>query len=249
MKLVGLITVLFSGGLMLYAVSDMPEWGDPDSPASSYRVSRHYLEKSYSETLVPNVVTAVLADYRGYDTLFETVVIFSAGIAVLAILGVKESVGDEISDGNEGSSGDLIIETTARLITPIIQIFALYVIAHGHHSPGGGFQGGVIFGASLILLSLARNLPAALGRLSQSRAISLAATGVLIYAGIGFLCLLLGSNFLNYSALGKVLFTTEIEARSLSILGVEIGVGVTVATIMFVIFANLSSRGRLQGGL
>ena len=249
MKLVGLITVLFSGGLMLYAVSDMPEWGDPDSPASSYRVSRHYLAKSYSETLVPNVVTAVLADYRGYDTLFETVVIFSAGIAVLAILGVKESVGDEISDGNEGSSGDLIIETTARLITPIIQIFALYVIAHGHHSPGGGFQGGVIFGASLILLSLARNLPAALGKTFPKSSDFIGCDRGSDLRGYWISLPLAGIEFPELLGIGEVLFTTEIEARSLSILGVEIGVGVTVATIMFVIFANLSSRGRLQGGL
>ena len=86
-------------------------------------------------------------------------------------------------------------------------------------------------------------------RFSQSRAVLFATVGVLIYAGIGLLCLVLGSNFLDYSILGKLLHISGIQARSLSILGVEIGVGFTVATVMFVIFANLSSRGRLQDGL
>tara|TARA_Y100000588_G_scaffold394550_2_gene515651 strand:- start:1519 stop:2274 length:756 start_codon:yes stop_codon:yes gene_type:complete len=251
LKFIGLITVLISGSLLIIAVSDFPNWGDPASPASSYRVSNHYITESFAETSVPNLVTAVLADYRGYDTLFETVVIFAAGIAILAILGTREKTetlfGEQ--DKLDVSGEDLIIDTTVRLIVPVIQLFGLYVIAHGHSSPGGGFQGGIIFGSSLILLSLARNLPYTLRRLSQSRAVLFATVGVLIYAGIGLLCLILGSNFLDYSILGKLLNIPSIQARSLSIFGVEVGVGFTVATVMFVIFANLSSRGRLQDGL
>lgn len=251
MKFIGLITALISGGLLILAVSDFPDWGDPASPASSYRVSNHYLTESFAETSVPNLVTAVLADYRGYDTLFETVVIFAAGIAILAILGKREKTETLFSEQDklDVPAEDLIIDTTVRLIVPVIQLFALYVVAHGHYSPGGGFQGGIIFGSSLILLSLARNLPYTLRRFSQSRAVLFATVGVLIYAGIGLLCLVLGSNFLDYSILGKLLHISGIQARSLSIFGVEIGVGFTVATVMFVIFANLSSRGRLQDGL
>jgi multicomponent Na+:H+ antiporter subunit B len=69
----------------MYATIDFPDWGDPDSPASLH-VSPRYIEKSMEETSVPNMVTAVLADYRGYDTMFETAVIFSAGIAVVMML-------------------------------------------------------------------------------------------------------------------------------------------------------------------
>lgn len=70
---------------MVYGTVDMPKWGDPDSPASRY-VSPRYITKSYEETEVPNIVTAVLADYRSYDTLGETTVVFTAGIAVLYLL-------------------------------------------------------------------------------------------------------------------------------------------------------------------
>jgi multicomponent Na+:H+ antiporter subunit B len=63
----------------------MPDWGDPNSPANAH-VSPRYIEKVMEETEVPNMVTAVLADYRGFDTLGETTVVFCAGISVLLIL-------------------------------------------------------------------------------------------------------------------------------------------------------------------
>ena len=85
MRTFALITVLVLGGLLFYATPEFPPWGDPESPASLH-VSPYYIEHSMEDTAVPNVVTAVLADYRGYDTMFETSVIFSAGIACLFLL-------------------------------------------------------------------------------------------------------------------------------------------------------------------
>ena len=77
---------LVTGIFQIYGALDMPKWGDPGSPASVH-VSPRYIEKAFDETAVPNMVTAVLADYRGYDTLGETTVIFAAGICCLLILG------------------------------------------------------------------------------------------------------------------------------------------------------------------
>ena len=73
------------GALLIYSTMDMPGWGDPNSPASRH-VSPRYLERSLEETGTPNVVTSVLADYRGYDTLGEVTVIFSAGMACILLL-------------------------------------------------------------------------------------------------------------------------------------------------------------------
>lgn len=73
------------GALLIYSTMDMPAWGDPNSPASRH-VSPRYLERSLEETGTPNVVTSVLADYRGYDTLGEATVIFSAGMACILLL-------------------------------------------------------------------------------------------------------------------------------------------------------------------
>ena len=85
MKKIALIPVVAIGLLLLYAAQDFPEWGDPASPASSSPVSSLILFPIRGvDTEVPNMVTAVLADYRGFDTMFETVVVFIAGLAVLA---------------------------------------------------------------------------------------------------------------------------------------------------------------------
>ena len=79
--------MLIAAGILFYAGSQLPRVGDPQSPASTH-VSPHYIEHSHHETGAPNFVTAVLADYRSYDTLGETTVIFTAGLACLLILGV-----------------------------------------------------------------------------------------------------------------------------------------------------------------
>jgi multicomponent Na+:H+ antiporter subunit B len=74
-----------TGTLLIYGATDMPDWGDPNSPASIH-ISPRYIEKTLEETATPNMVTAVLADYRGYDTLGETTVILAAGISCLMLL-------------------------------------------------------------------------------------------------------------------------------------------------------------------
>ena len=86
MKKLSLIPVLIVGALLVYAAQDFPEWGSPNSPASQSPVSSHFIANTGVDTEVTNMVTAVLADYRGFDTMFETVVVFIAGMAVLAIL-------------------------------------------------------------------------------------------------------------------------------------------------------------------
>ena len=250
MKWITLFPVIAVGGLLLFAAKDFPEWGDPQSPASKSPVSSHFINNTGVDTEVPNMVTAVLADYRGFDTMFETVVVFIAGIAVLAILkGSGRRRGGNRKDHEVDAEPDLIVTNTVRLVVPIIQIFAFYVLAHGHVSPGGGFQGGVVMGASFILLALAWDLDFALLRVSQSKCIIIAALGIVIYAGIGFLSMLLGGEFLDYAELEKVLPVSREMARYHAMLGVEIGVGFTVTAIMFALYANLSSEGRLKGGL
>ena len=92
MKPLALLIVIVTGMLLLYAAEDFPDWGDPKSPASQHAISQHFITETETETAVPNMVTAVLADYRGFDTLFETVVVFTAGLAIIAILGLNPSL-------------------------------------------------------------------------------------------------------------------------------------------------------------
>jgi multicomponent Na+:H+ antiporter subunit B len=85
LKLLALFAVCATGVLLIYGTVDMPHWGDPHSPASIH-VSPRYIEKAMEETAVPNMVTSVLADYRGYDTLGETAVIFTAAMACILLI-------------------------------------------------------------------------------------------------------------------------------------------------------------------
>ncbi len=276
MRALGAIIVLLFGSLLIYCTLDFPSWGNPTSPASTH-VSPYYIENTLEDTSVPNIVTAVLADYRGYDTMFETIVIFAAGIGCILLLrrfkhiepetrlyrhvptGItfriekgglypRESVDFERID-LQWVPHDLIIKTTCRMIIPFIQIFALYVIAHGHHSPGGGFQGGVILGASIIIFAISHNLRSSTNRISERTAVFLCTLGVFLYAATGGLSLLLGSNFLDYSALSQIFGVDPVTARSHGILLVEIGVGMTVMAVMIILYYNLASAGKHDEGL
>ena len=87
-----LLIVIVAGVAMFYAIPDMPAYGDANSPANSY-VGANYLESTGPDTHIPNVVTAVLGSYRGYDTFGEVVVIFAAGLGVLLLLGLNGNAG------------------------------------------------------------------------------------------------------------------------------------------------------------
>ena len=128
-----------------------------------------------------------------------------------------------------------IVRIICRLVAPFAQIFGLYVIMHGHSSPGGGFQGGVILASSFILLAFGNGIEEVRRRFSLRAVTMLTSCGVLLYAGIGLVCVALGANFLDYGILPVS------EARSLGMLGIEIGVGVTVAAAMVSIFHDLVS--------
>ena len=131
-----------------------------------------------------------------------------------------------------------IVDGVARLMVPFIQIFALYVITHGHYGPGGGFQGGVILAASIMLLRLAMGEEEEHRRFSPSAAAALAATGILIYFAAGLLPLATGGAFLDY-AREPIPWLQGPELRSLGILVVETGVGMVVWGTLVILFDYL----------
>ena len=98
------IMILFLA-LMVYATSGLPDHADPQAPANVH-VSPFYIENSVEDTHTPNIVTAVLADYRGYDTLGETVVIFTAGLACVLVL-MKRKSNDKAAISKHHSSDHL----------------------------------------------------------------------------------------------------------------------------------------------
>ncbi|NCA70343.1 MAG: Na(+)/H(+) antiporter subunit B [Sphingobacteriia bacterium] len=133
---------------------------------------------------------------------------------------------------------DEIIGVIAKLLFPFILLFALYVQFHGDFGPGGGFQAGVIFAAGIILYALAVGLEHAMALVPPALLRPLMAIGVLIYGGVGLLGMLRGGHYLNYSVLAH----DPLHGQHYGILFVELGVGITVASVMLMIFYAFMAR-------
>ena len=134
-----------------------------------------------------------------------------------------------------------VIDAASRLLAPFMWLFAAYVLVHGHDSPGGGFQGGVILAASIILLRLVRD-PASVPAFTSNHALTLACVGPLLYGGIGVVSLLYGGNFLDYGA--SPLPLDPVEVRVIGTLGIETGVMAGVAGVLVLIFDALEQSGQ-----
>lgn len=235
-----LVVVTITGGALIYATFDMPYFGDPDAPAHNH-VAPRYLEKSYEEIHIPNVVTSVLASYRGFDTLGEVYVIFTAGIGVLALLGFL-TAGSEKKYWQFADTASLrrhnVLHVIGKIMIPLILLYALYVQFHGEYSPGGGFQAGVIFAAGFILYTMIYGMEAAYKIIPPYFLYRVMVFGVMLYALTGVACMVMGGNFLDYN----VLSANPVTGQHIGIILVELGVGICVAAVMMSVFFNFSGR-------
>lgn len=134
----------------------------------------------------------------------------------------------------------VFLHTVARAIVPVIQIFAFYVITHGHYSPGGGFQGGVMLAASIILIRLTFG-EASFERFSKEAAIYMAVLGALAFALLGFLSVALGGNFLEYSE--AFIWVDPATARYWGIFWAEVFIGFLVWGALVAIYDALATGG------
>ena len=137
------------------------------------------------------------------------------------------------------SHDSIIVRTISRILIPLIQLFAFYVLFFGQHGPGGGFVGGVILGTSVILGILVFGSEDSSYRLAQ-KMIHGDGIGLLIFAGIGGLCLIGGGEFLNYSSLEIPWIDNDAQRRSLGIVMTQVGVAVDIAVTAISIVLSLS---------
>lgn len=145
-----LVALLFLATLLLAFIE--VGFGDPrvdDEDA----VSNRYIEDGVNETGSSNLVTSVVVNYRGFDTLGEVTVLFLAASGVGALISILPE--DKRKKNTEKIPPSFIVQMGARLIMPLIILFGVYVFIHGHLSPGGGFQGGVIIGSGILLYMIA----------------------------------------------------------------------------------------------
>jgi len=235
-----IVVVSLTTLMVIYATFDKPRLGDPEAPVHQH-VAPWYLEETPRLIDIPNVVTAILASFRGYDTLGELFVIFTAGIGVLFLLANPSKRGALSllpSAEAEGLRHHLVPRVVGRLLVPFIVLFGLYVQFHGEYGPGGGFQAGALISAGFILYALIEGEGAALRAMSFRLLRGMIAGGALLYVGVGLAGMLLGGNFLDYS----VLADNPIAGQHLGIMLVEAGVGLTVTGTLLTVFHAFAAR-------
>ena len=220
----------------------MPYFGFHDTPAHTH-VAPRYLDDSMGEVGPPNIVTSVLASYRGYDTLGEVAVVFTAFIGVFLLLGAgtRKSGKERPAPPNvpvESMRQKVVLREVSDLLIAPVLMFAMYVQWHGDFGPGGGFQAGAIFAAGVFLYALIYGIVPAQKIFPPRKLAYFPAIGFLLYAGVGVISMLRGGNFLDYG----VLMHESLHGQHYGILAIELGVGITVAAVMINIFFSLSER-------
>ena len=241
-RLVSLVTVTAVSLMVIYATFDKPSFGDPQAPVQQH-VAPWYIEKTPELVDIPNIVTAILGSYRGYDTLGEVFVVFTAGIGVLFLLGVSPP-GRSIkpqrpSVDDDGLRHYLVPRVVGRLLVPFVFLFGLYVQFHGEYGPGGGFQAGAFIAAAFILYSLLEGESRALAALPQRVLLGMICGGALLYGAVGVAGIVLGGNFLDYS----VLSDDPVVGQQIGIILIEAGVGITVTGVLLSVFHAFAARG------
>lgn len=155
-KVAGVLCCLALIIILLVQVSYLPPVGSSNNPGSN-EVAAKYIEDGLQDTGAVNIVTGMILDYRAFDTFGESNVLFIATCTVLILLrndkkkGKDSAEAEERRDSYYEPKNDVILQTITKVLVPIIFIFGIYVILNGHLSPGGGFSGGAIIGAGLIL--------------------------------------------------------------------------------------------------
>ncbi len=234
-SLLPILVVGVTGAALVYGTLDMPPFGRADNPVHEH-VAPRYIEESPKEVGLPNMVTSVLASYRGFDTLGETVVVFAAAIGVFSLLGIRRE--NENLSPESGFKAHRVLRVISKLLIPMVILFALYVQFHGDFGPGGGFQAGVIAAAAFILYALTFGLPYAFAVIGPRFLQLLAPLGVLLYASVGLYSMAKGGQFLDYNQLAA----DPIAGQHYGIIIIELGVGITVFAVMLSIFYAFASQ-------
>jgi multicomponent Na+:H+ antiporter subunit B len=215
--------------LMIAAVVELPRPGATDAPVHTH-VSAWYIDGGVEAGGADNLVAAVLLNYRALDTFGEVVVIFAALIAVLAVATVGPD--QQADPGIDPIPISPVVSYMVRLLAPFIAAFALFVIVRGHLLPGGGFQGGAVLGAMLILLALfgQRSSPP-VARLSAPILPWLQVTGPLVFGLIALAGIVIAGS--AFGLPGQHLW------REAMMICLELGIAVGGAAVLYGLFKAL----------
>lgn len=228
--------------LLIATSADMPRFGDA-KPLEDDELSTFYVEEGYRHTGVSNIVTGIILEFRGFDTLGESHVLFIAVCTVLMLLylpkkddprSLREWLASEADDRQFEPHEDLILQQGAVLLAPIVLVFGIYILLNGNLSPGGGFSGGTVLGAGLILYLLAFGFKRA-ERLFNYHTFRRVSTCALMFYAIskGYI-FFTGANGIP-NGIGTGRFGAILSGGLL--LPLNVAVGLVVACTMYVLYA------------
>lgn len=226
-------------GFLLLTVANLPAFGTADSPAHNEVMTR-YVEKGMEETGAVNVVAGVILDYRAFDTLGESHVLYTAATAVFILL-LSLQGAQEADPEQTIMQTDPLLRSSVRIVVPLVILYGIYVILNGHLGPGGGFSGGAVIGGGLILYALAYGfepLDRILNLKNYKRIVLAALCFYSIAKCYSFFC---GANHL------ETIFQPGTPGMIFSaglILPLNIAVGIVVACTMYG-FYSIFQRGRI----
>lgn len=183
--------------ILLATVASLPEFGSPDAPAVN-EVSRRYLEDGLSETGAVNTVAGMILDYRAFDTLGESIVLFTAMVTVVFLLQQSKRRRDDSDVGEEAANETGVRSLPAKVIIrvafPFVLLYGIYIVMNGHLSPGGGFSGGTILGGALILAHLGFGEEYTKRFVTVDRCMKISGCALLVYMGLKTYSILTGAN-------------------------------------------------------
>ncbi len=244
-RVAAILCVLALVAILFVEVSYLPPIGSAHNPGSN-EVSQRYIEKGLQETGAVNIVTGMILDYRAFDTFGESNVLFIATCTVLILLRNDKKTGkgsaqeEEKRDSMYEPKNDPILQGISMVLVPVILIFGIYVILNGHLSPGGGFSGGAIIGAGLILYLNA------FGFEKTERFFTEKTYKWVSFCALSFYCLAKSYSFFtgaNHLESGIPLGTPGAILSSGLILPLNICVGMVVACTMYAFFALFRKGG------
>lgn len=231
--------------ILLAAVSYLPAVGSGSNPASNEVVEK-YIEDGLQDTGAVNIVTGMILDYRAFDTFGESNVLFIATCTVLILLRNDQKKDRKQADREARREqyyepkDDSILQKITLLLFPVIVIFGIYVILNGHISPGGGFSGGAIIGAGLILYANA------FGFEKLNRFFTEKTYKMVSFSALSFYCLAKSYSFFtgaNHLESGIPLGTPGAIVSSGLILPLNICVGLVVACTMYAFYTLFRKGG------
>ena len=243
--IVATITIPFIGFDVL------PEIGDNNSPTNTH-VAKYYTENAVEQTHSPNLVTAVIVDYRAFDTMLETTVMFLAGVAVVLVLAGKPTKERRYYDPDEEKQTVLLKgqpiyrsvnkDVMIKIIEPAILVYAAVVLFHGEISLGGGFQAGALIALVYLLDAMVAPETKPLIRVDKNLGAAIAGSGPLIYALTGVGSLVTGGLFLEFNKLPFNVSNANLHAIGITLveIGVTVGVAATIITIIDAIMERIT---------